>query len=108
MEEKIKKIQDEIRKTLLEKNAEYGDAWIKVDECLKILSRNEAPENILLVTRILDKFSRILNTSSFEIKREAWIDICGYSTLALVGMGNTGIRFYAKSKRELTIEDLSN
>ena len=70
-----------------EKNREYGSAFQKVSEILAILFPNGIPTNkyhdVAILIRVLDKVCRIANANSKDVKKDAWLDICGYALLRL-------------------------
>ena len=74
-------------KTVRDKNKEYGSAFRKVSEILSILFPSgmtpDKYDDAALLIRVLDKICRIANTNSEEVKKDAWLDICGYALLRL-------------------------
>ena len=77
-------IAEKLVSTLEEKRKAYGDGFSGVPEILKILYPHgvlpEDYENLLTLTRILDKIYRISNNDTTE---DPWLDIAGYSFLAM-------------------------
>ena len=82
------KTYDEIAQELVQllevKRQAYGDAFDNVSEILKILYpegvKPEDYQNLLTLTRILDKIYRITNNDTTE---DAWFDIAGYCFLSM-------------------------
>ena len=74
-------------KTVRDKNKEYGNAFRKVSEILSVLFPNgitpDKYDDVALLIRVLDKICRIANTNDEEVKKDAWLDICGYALLRL-------------------------
>ena len=70
-----------------EKNREYGSAFQKVSEILSILFPNGIPTNkyhdVAILIRVLDKICRIASANDKNVKKDAWLDICGYGLLRL-------------------------
>ena len=77
-------IANNLVELLDEKNAAYGNSFLDVPEILKILYPEGVAvddfENLLTITRILDKIYRITNNDTSE---DPWFDIAGYSFLAM-------------------------
>ena len=77
----------DVVKVVEEKNREYGSAFQKVGEILSILFPNGIPTNkyhdAAILIRVLDKVCRIANTNDKGVKKDAWLDICGYALLRL-------------------------
>lgn len=79
----------DIGKIVATKNAEYGNSAIESGDILKVLYKdviNTDTTNMLLVTRILDKLSRISHAKDSKTVLDAMLDICGYG---LIGYLNT-------------------
>ena len=76
----------EIGKLVQTKNEAYGNSFEKSQDILKILYPNgvepEQYENLLTVTRVIDKLFRIA-TDRDALGENPWKDICGYSILAI-------------------------
>jgi len=74
-------------KTVKDKNKQYGSAFRKVSEILSVLYPYgilpEQYDDAALLIRVLDKICRIANTNDEEVKKDAWLDICGYALLRL-------------------------
>ena len=70
-----------------EKNREYGSAFQKVSEILNILFPNGISTNkyhdVAILVRVLDKICRIASANDKDVKKDAWLDICGYALLRL-------------------------
>lgn len=81
------KIADQIAGILREKNKSYGDSYGKSPEFLRLLYPNgvtpEQYPDLLFVVRIFDKLMRIASQKD-AFNEDAFLDICGYSTLSLV------------------------
>jgi hypothetical protein len=73
-----------------EKNAQYGDAFNKSDEFLKLLYPNgisvEQYSDMLAVVRIFDKLMRVANGN--QGNENAFQDIAGYGILKSEGNAN--------------------
>lgn len=73
-----------------EKNKQYGDAFNKSDEFLKILYPNgistEQYSDMLAVVRIFDKLMRVANGN--QGNENAFQDIAGYGILKAEGKAN--------------------
>lgn len=84
-----KEIAGKITEVLEKKNEAYGSAFDKSGELIKILYPNGCSvgdfDNMLFITRILDKLFRIAtnNSPTEEGIHDAYQDIVGYSLLAL-------------------------
>lgn len=92
MEVKVEKRELEfvaacVVKTVRDKNKEYGNAFKKVSEVLSILFpsgiTSDKYHDVALLIRVLDKICRIANTNDEGVKKDAWLDICGYALLRL-------------------------
>ena len=77
-------IANDLVELLDEKNAAYGNSFLDTPEILKILYPEGVAtddfENLLTITRILDKIYRIANNDTSE---DPWFDIAGYAFLAM-------------------------
>lgn len=82
---KYEKAALEIGKLVALKQIQYGDSFTFSSEILKILYPNGISSlqmnDMLTVTRIIDKLFRIANGDQGD--ESAWNDICGYSLLAI-------------------------
>ena len=79
-QEKIKKVCDYVKHTLLEKNNLYGDAALKP---LGVFNKQPASNSILI--RLDDKLNRIKNID--EPRKNDIFDMIGYLTLYCVSKG---------------------
>ena len=74
------------------KQEEYGNAFIKAGEILKILYPVHVPikdyTHMLAIARITDKLCRISNSNNIDIISEAYKDIAGYG---LLGYSNSTV-----------------
>lgn len=81
---KYEQIAQELVELLEEKRQAYGDGFDGVPKMLEILYPNgvppEAYEDLLTITRILDKIYRITNNDTTE---DPWFDIAGYCFLSM-------------------------
>jgi len=86
MEKSLEEIAVSLARLVEDKQAQYGDAFGKSEEILKVLYPNgvkvEDYRNLLTLTRIVDKLFRIA-TNNGNDKEDPWRDICGYSLLSL-------------------------
>lgn len=86
MEKSLEEIAVSLARLVEDKQAQYGDAFGKSEEILKVLYPNgvkvEEYRNLLTLTRIVDKLFRIA-TNNGNDKEDPWRDICGYSLLSL-------------------------
>jgi len=84
MPKTIKEITQELSVLLAEKEQAYGDAFANSSDILKLLYpegvKVEEYKNLLYITRVLDKLSRISNNDKTE---DPFQDIAGYSILAM-------------------------
>lgn len=81
-QDKIVKVCDSVKNTLLEKNKRYGDSALKP---MKVFSKLEAEDGIC--QRLDDKLSRIKNSE--ELRKNDVFDLIGYLTLLSVQKGWT-------------------
>ena len=83
----VRSIASDVAIIVEEKNKDYGSAFQKVSEILTILFPNGIPVNkyhdVAILIRVLDKVCRIANANSKDVKKDAWLDICGYALLRL-------------------------
>lgn len=77
-------IAKELTDLLEEKRKAYGDGFDGVPKILAILYPEGIPpdqyEDVLTITRILDKIYRITNNDTTE---DPWFDIAGYAFLTM-------------------------
>jgi hypothetical protein len=82
----LEEIAREVALLVEDKQAQYGDAFGKSEQILKVLYPNgvkpEDYQNLLTITRIVDKLFR-LATNNGNDREDPWRDICGYSLLSL-------------------------
>lgn len=82
----FKKVSDKIYQIVTDKNKKYGDSFNTVGDILRILYpegvQPEQFDDLLTVTRILDKLSRIA-TNNLGDEEDPWTDICGYGLLSM-------------------------
>jgi hypothetical protein len=81
-----KKIGNDIGELVQKKQKAYGDSFGKAGECLRQMYPNGIKpsqyDDLLTVTRILDKLFRIANDpTAFE--ENPWQDVAGYSMLSI-------------------------
>ena len=86
MGKSYKEIAVEVADLVETKQAQYGNAFGKSEEILRVLYPNGvSPENytsLLTVTRILDKLFRVATQDASDTE-DPWRDICGYALLSL-------------------------
>jgi hypothetical protein len=87
MEERsLEEIAREVALLVEDKQRQYGNSFGKSARILEVLYpegvKVEDYQNLLTLTRILDKLFRIA-TNNGNDKEDPWRDICGYSLLAL-------------------------
>ena len=80
----------EIGELIKDKNMAYGNSFNETGDILKILYPSgmtcEDYDNVLAITRILDKIFRIATEES-AFSEEPWKDICGYALLMVCKKG---------------------
>lgn len=78
----ISSIARELGQLVEQKNKDYGDAFIKVSNALKILYPDgispEQYQDVAVLIRVFDKMMRISHGASTE---DPWKDIAGYGIL---------------------------
>ena len=83
----VRSVASDVAVIVEEKNKEYDSAFEKVSKILFILFPNGIPTNkyhdAAILIRVLDKVCRIANTNDKGVKKDAWLDICGYALLRL-------------------------
>ncbi|UYL64938.1 MAG: hypothetical protein EJNHJLOP_00049 [Methanophagales virus PBV082] len=83
----VRSIVSDVVVVVEEKNREYGSAFQKVSHILSILFPNGIPTNkyhdAAILIRVLDKICRIVSANDKDVKKDAWLDICGYGLLRL-------------------------
>lgn len=79
-QDKIKRVCDQVKELLLEKNRKYGDAALSP---LRIFSKSDPSEQLRV--RIDDKLSRIANGALGE-DEDPLLDLIGYLILLKVSM----------------------
>lgn len=76
----------EISSLLDNKNQQYGSAYLKVPEIMKILYPEGIPSNqysnVLTLIRMLDKICRIAHDNGND-PEDPWMDLAGYALLKL-------------------------
>lgn len=76
----------EISSLLDSKNQQYGSAYLKVPEIMKILYPDGIPtnqySNVLTLIRMLDKICRIAHDNGND-PEDPWMDLAGYALLKL-------------------------
>lgn len=84
MNKTIEEITKELSELLVNKEAAYGNAFNNSADILSLLYPKgvevEDYKNLLYITRVLDKLSRISNNDKTE---DPYADIAGYSILAM-------------------------
>jgi hypothetical protein len=87
----LEEIAREVALLVEDKQAQYGDAFGKSEQILKVLYpdgvKPEDYQNLLTITRIVDKLFR-LATNNGNDREDPWRDICGYSLLSLRSKGD--------------------
>ena len=82
----LEEIAKSVANLVEDKQQQYGDAFGKSEQILKVLYPNgvhpDDYRNLLTITRIVDKLFR-LATNNGNDKEDPWRDICGYSLLSL-------------------------
>lgn len=76
----IKKVTDQLRKMLTEKNKRYGDSALKP---IKVFSKDNAKKGLYI--RADDKLSRIKNST--ELRKNDVADLMGYCVLICMAKG---------------------
>ena len=93
--ELLPKVAKELGALLKEKNEAYGNSFEEAAKVLRILYPNGvAPDkyqNLLTVTRILDKLFRIA-TKIDAFDENPWLDIAGYGLLEVASKRSTNER----------------
>lgn len=86
----LRSIGSEVVNTVVEKQRQYGDSVTKTVAILKALFPEGVPvfaySDLLLIVRMLDKFSRLATRGSDGKDlggEDAWKDLCGYALLGL-------------------------
>lgn len=91
MKNNIQEMAEKIGRITAEKNIAYGSAFAESGKILEILFPNgvkpEQYQDLLLVTRILDKLFRIANDRD-ALNEDPYMDISGYGLLGAVSVGS--------------------
>ncbi len=86
-ENSVRSIAYDVAVIVEEKNREYGSAFKKVSHILSILFPNGIPQkkyhDVAILVRVLDKVCRIANANEVGVRKDAWLDICGYALICL-------------------------
>ncbi len=83
---KYQAITDEIAQILEEKESYYGPVYEDIGIVLTTLlakSKSINVQELLAITRIVDKLFRIANSAELDAHLDAWRDIAGYAILEL-------------------------
>ena len=86
MQDKFKKITDDLAQILSIKDEAYGNAFDKTTQILSLLYPNgikvEQYKDLHVIIRMLDKISRIARDND-PLGESPYMDIAGYSILSL-------------------------
>jgi len=86
MQDKFKKITDDLAQILSTKDEAYGNAFDKTTQILSLLYPNgikvEQYKDLHVIIRMLDKISRIARDND-PLGESPYMDIAGYSILSL-------------------------
>lgn len=86
MQDKFKKITDDLAAILSTKDEAYGNAFDKTTQILSLLYPNgirvEQYKDLHVIIRMLDKISRIARDND-PLGESPYMDIAGYSILSL-------------------------
>lgn len=86
MQDKFKKITDDLAQILSIKDEAYGNAFDKTTQILSLLYPNgikvEQYKDLHVIIRMLDKISRIARDND-PLGESPYMDIAGYSVLSL-------------------------
>jgi hypothetical protein len=86
MQDKFKKITDDLAQILSTKDEAYGNAFDKTTHILSLLYPNgikvEQYKDLHVIIRMLDKISRIARDND-PLGESPYMDIAGYSILSL-------------------------